>query len=59
MNVYVVYGFWLYENSARVLEVFDTLEKARIYIDNFDYDFKMDIYDSKFDFLEIEEKSLK
>ena len=59
MKVYVVYGFWLYENSARILEVFDTLEKAKHYIDKFDYKLKIDEYDSKFDFLEIEEKFLK
>ena len=37
MKVYVVYGFWKYENGAIILKVFDTEDKAKEYIDNFDF----------------------
>ena len=59
MKVFVVYGFWKYENCARILEVFDTLEKAQIYVNTFDYTFKVDEYDSEFDYLNIQEKEIK
>lgn len=59
MKVFVVYGFWLYDNGAAILEVFDSLDKAKEYVDNFDYTFKISKYHEEFNYLEIEEKEVK
>lgn len=65
MKVYVVYGFWRFDNGAIILEVFDTVDKAKEYIDNFDYEYRMpiegydDSYYDEFDYLEYEEKVIK
>lgn len=59
MEVYVVYGFWEYENGAVILEVFDNLDKAKEYVNNFDYTFKISRYHSEFNFLDIEARTIK
>lgn len=59
MKVYVVYGFWKYENGAIILKVFDTEDKAKEYIDNFDFNITAGEFYSEYDFLECEEKIIE
>lgn len=59
MKVYVVYGYWEYENGTEILEVFSTEEKAKEYIDKFDYSFKPKEFYGEFDYLEYKELKIK
>lgn len=65
MKVYVVYGFWEYDNGAIILKVFNDEDKAKYYIANFDCNQRMLIkgfknaYYDEFDYLKYEELELE
>lgn len=64
MKVYVVYGFWRFDNGAVILKTFNNKNKAKDYIANFDYEQRIPIegYDSyweDFDYLEYDEKEIE
>lgn len=65
MKVYVVYGFWRFDNGALILKVFNNEDKAKEYIDNYDYKHRIpvegykDSYHDEFDYLEYDEKEVE
>lgn len=64
MKVYVVYGFWRFDNGAVILKAFNNKNKAEDYIANFDYEQRMPIegyddYWDEFDYLEYDEKEVE
>lgn len=56
MKVFIIYGFWKYENDTVILKVFDTLDKAKEYMNKFDC--KSEDY-QKFDYLGLVEKEVE
>lgn len=65
MKVYVVHGFWKYDNGAIELKAFNTEDKAKEYIANFNYKQRIPVEGSKdsywdeFDYLEYTELELE
>lgn len=64
MKVYVVYGFWRFDNGAVILKTFNNKNKAEDYIANFDYEQRISIegydgYWDDFDYLEYAEKEVE
>lgn len=59
MKVYVVYGYWEYENGTAILEVFTTEDKAKEYINEFDWTIKPKEFYGELDYLEYKELEMK